>query len=126
MKIMLLLTMKGGIPVGADLRAEIGEKMGKWMKVNGEAIYGTRPYPSDHSYDWGEVTRKGNTVYLFPLDADGKTIEVAVMGNKIEKAYVLGSGAPVEITQTEDIVTVTSVPENDSEMPQVIVLESNN
>ena len=31
MKIMLLLTMKGGIPVGADLRAEIGEKMGKWM-----------------------------------------------------------------------------------------------
>jgi len=31
MKIMLFLSMKGGVPVGADLRAEIGEKMGTWM-----------------------------------------------------------------------------------------------
>ena len=31
MKFMLLLSMKGGIPVEAGRRAEIGEKMGKWM-----------------------------------------------------------------------------------------------
>lgn len=47
-------------------------EIGAWMKVNGEAIYGTRPLPP---YKQGEtcLTRKGNTAYALHLLKDGET-----------------------------------------------------
>jgi alpha-L-fucosidase len=42
-------------------------EMGKWMKVNGEAIYGTMASPFV-SLPWGRCTSKGNDLYLIVLD----------------------------------------------------------
>jgi alpha-L-fucosidase len=47
---------------------------GKWMKKNGEAIYGTKGSPWGATPEWGRITRKGDRVYLIVFDwpADGK------------------------------------------------------
>jgi alpha-L-fucosidase len=39
-------------------------RIGKWLSVNGEAVYGTASTPFSTFFDWGEVTAKGNKLYL--------------------------------------------------------------
>ncbi|SIN83280.1 alpha-L-fucosidase [Chitinophaga niabensis] len=42
-------------------------RIGDWLKVNGEGIYGASANPFDHTFDWGEVTVKNDVVYLYVL-----------------------------------------------------------
>ncbi|GAA3951829.1 alpha-L-fucosidase [Chitinophaga oryziterrae] len=64
--------------------------IGNWMKINGEAIYGTHeselPAPA-----WGRVTAKGNYLYLSVFDwpQDGK---LEIPGTKIISAQLLANG----------------------------------
>ncbi|HSO85814.1 MAG TPA: alpha-L-fucosidase, partial [Draconibacterium sp.] len=63
-------------------------EMGDWLKVNGEAIYGTQASPFPF-LSWGRATRNGQTLYLHVFDwpKDGKL--VVPFANKITKAYLL-------------------------------------
>jgi len=58
-------TGDGIIPSGAvnDL-----ERVGAWMKVNGESIYGTTASPLKAQPGWGRVTEKGDRLYLHVFD----------------------------------------------------------
>ena len=38
--------------------------IGAWLKVNGEAVYGTSPSPFPYEFKWGRITTKGNTLYF--------------------------------------------------------------
>jgi len=38
--------------------------VGAWLKVNGEAVYGTAPSPFRYEFDWGRITTKGRTLYF--------------------------------------------------------------
>jgi len=62
------------------------KKIGAWMKVNGEAIYGTQASPFPF-LPFGYATRKGNTLYLHIHDWSEKIAVPA--GLKIKKAYLL-------------------------------------
>jgi alpha-L-fucosidase len=42
-------------------------RIGDWLKMNGEGIYGASANPFDHTFDWGEVTIKNDMVYLYVL-----------------------------------------------------------
>ena len=43
---------------------EVLLQIGKWLEENGEAIYGTQPSPFREEFAWGDVTMKGDDVYL--------------------------------------------------------------
>ena len=70
------------------------KETGKWMDVNGEAIYGTSASPFGHPFAWGRCTEKTadgqTTLYLHVWDwpKDGK-LTVPGLKNQIAKAYLL-------------------------------------
>jgi alpha-L-fucosidase len=69
------------------------KEIGQWMKLNGEAIYGTKasPFPK---LDWGRCTQKpikgGTRLYLHVFDwpKDGKLI-IPGLTNKNKRVYLL-------------------------------------
>ena len=106
------------------------EAVGSWMKMNGEAIYGTGPTPfgaeagyySDTekdkngkpkfitTWDWRATTKPGK-IYLiiFNWPADGKFV-VPGLESRVKKVYLLEDGKKVGFHQNEQGVTL-SLPE---------------
>ncbi len=66
-------------------------EVGAWMKINGEAIYGTSASPFAQGLPWGRATHKGHTLYLHVFDwpADGEL--VVPLANVPLKAYLLAA-----------------------------------
>lgn len=64
-------------------------EIGAWLKVNGEAVYGTQasPFPQPA---WGRYTRKPGKIYalMFDWPDDGK-LNIPRSDNQITKAYLL-------------------------------------
>ena len=91
-------TSEGEIP---EPSVERLEAIGKWMKVNGDAIYGTTATPFTQPLAWGRCTKKvdadGATLYLHVFDwpKDGK---LTVPGIKNEVRAGLMAGAIGEAT----------------------------
>ena len=62
--------------------------IGSWIKENGQAIYNTVHNPFLRDFEWGTVTRKGDTLYLIlsgKYPKDGK-IELDMSEYELEKA----------------------------------------
>jgi alpha-L-fucosidase len=84
-------TAEGEIPPTSVQRLK---DIGKWMKVNGDAIYGTDASPF-RAVSWGRVTQKpakGGTdlfLHVFDWPANGK-LTVEGLGNEVVSAEVLG------------------------------------
>ena len=86
----------GRLPAGA-VRTVRG--LGAWLKTNGEAIYGTRPYAPWRTGDWA-FTAKGDAVYcirLYPQEGCKPEAVVELPLAAHGKAELLGHGAlPVQ------------------------------
>ena len=94
-----------------DLLSEIG----RWMKVNGEAIYATKASPLA-PLSWGRCTKKENanttTLYLSVFDwpTDGKLVVPGVK-NAIASAKLLANGKTLSTKSTEDGIVI-DIPAN--------------
>ncbi len=69
-------------------------EMGDWLKVNGEAIYGTRGGPFAPR-NWGAVTEKGNKVYVHVLDWRDELLAIPAIPN-VKSAAMLKNGQKVD------------------------------
>jgi alpha-L-fucosidase len=101
-------------------------EIGKWMKVNGEAIYGTSASPFPAQLSFGRVTSKQSRAYLHLFDwpADGN-LHIPAWGKRVRKAYLLASPkAALRFKQDSEGVTI-QVPTNAPDrIATVVVLET--
>lgn len=129
------------VPVRSDgtidpTERKIVSEIGRWLKVNGEGIYGTRPWVvcgegpemekkneiKDQGFNEGKVklsasdirfTKKGNCLYVAVLGKPENDIVVKSLAEKgllkatVKRVEMLGSTTPVEWKQTADGMHIT-------------------
>ena len=72
--------------------------MGEWLKVNGEAIYGSERCPLNGSMI-GMWTAKGNTGYLHIFRWPGEEAVVSLVKTKVKSARLLGASGRAKVRQ---------------------------
>ena len=113
-------TAEGLIPAPSVNRLS---EMGAWMRLNGDAIYGTKVSPYGRPA-WGRYTAKGDRVFahIFDWPKDGR-LELTGVNDVPARAYLLADKQPVPVDQTASgpVVRLPAVPP--SGIASVLVLE---
>jgi alpha-L-fucosidase len=117
-------TAEGVIPMPSVDRLR---EVGKWMKVNGESIYGTTAGPFLKPPAWGRATQKPGKLYLhvFNWPKDGKLSVAGLQDKKITSAYRLADAnhAPLTTTVGQNSLEITVPAQAPDAIVSVIVLE---
>ena len=132
------IASKGGnylLNVGPTARGEIPGpsierlgQIGKWLKHNGEAIYGTSASPfKRYSFD-GRATVKGNRLYLHVFDWPENGIEIVGLKTPVKYANFLFDGSAATLDKGESAETGTATviikpPANKDPIATVVSLE---
>ena len=90
--------------------------MGKWLKVNGEGIYGTRCSDLENVYgDDAEVfyTKKADVEYAFVNLKAAAPVEVLLKGTGDRKAEALNDKVKFEVSKCDDGLKI-KILENES------------
>ena len=90
----------------------ICKDIGAWLKINGEAVYGSRPFEvfGDNKVLY---TRNQGNVYATLLEWDGNSIALSALHTgsatlgKVSKVEVLGSDIPMKFVQDDKGLIVT-------------------
>jgi alpha-L-fucosidase len=80
--------------------------VGEWLRVNGEAIYGTRPW---ETFKDGNVrfTRKGNTLYAIALEWPEEELRLtSLAGKPVLKVELLGSSEAITWKAEPDALVI--------------------
>jgi alpha-L-fucosidase len=101
----------GTIP---KIGAEFLRKSGKWLKKYPQVVYDASASPWDYKLPWGDVTTKGNSIFLAVSDwpTDGK-LYLPGLESKIKSARILnpeGSDITVNYKQEKDQWVVFDIP----------------
>lgn len=102
------------------------ERVGKWLEVNGKAIYGTDGGASISFGNYDNFTRKGNTLYIhiyfwpggtpatewLSYYQPGTVVSVGGVKAKALSARILKTGEPIQFTQEDIHLRLTGLPAN--------------
>ncbi len=98
-----------------DLDPEVvrtSQDIGAWLKVNGEAVYGSRPFEV-YGEDAVRYTRNQGKVYATLLDWQGGPVTLKALGTggatlgKVSKVELIGSDVALTFVQDDQGLTVT-------------------
>ena len=118
-------TGEGVIPIESVERLKV---VGDWIKMNGEAIYGTTFSPFE-KFDWGRCTQKkenGNTILYFSVfnwPENGELI-VPEVHNKVMKSSLLASGKQIKTHSLDNGLVIklpNSAPDQLATVVKVVV-----
>lgn len=100
---------------------EVLEKIGEWLDKYGEAIYGAQANPFDCFADWGDVTVKGNNLYLF-VDKEKRPERIALEGlrGKVKRAAYIG-GEAVGVAEEKGIWVIYPAAEGSADSPVDVI-----
>jgi len=99
--------------------------VGKWMKVNGEAIYGTTASPFSTQLAFGRATSKPGKVFVhvFEWPANGK-LQIPALGKTVSNAYLLaGPKSHLKFAEDNTGLTIQLPGKSLDPIATVIVLE---
>lgn len=133
------IASKGGnylLNVGPTALGEIPQpsidrlkEVGQWMKVNGDAIYGTTASPFPR-LAWGRCTKKVGPkdtrlyLHVFHWPQDGELL-VPGLRNEVDGAKLLATGEKLKARSTEDGVVVTVPAKALDPIDTIVVLDVN-
>lgn len=110
------------------------ESVGRWLGVNGPAIYGTEPIEAGWNSN-ANYTRRGNTLYILQHSWPGHTpaaewlpfyqpqavIAIAGLKPKVKSARILRTGQPIQFTQDELTLRLTGLPLEAPDQPSTVI-----
>jgi alpha-L-fucosidase len=113
-------TAEGRIPEASVQRlAEIG----RWMRVNGESIYGTTASPIPE-LAWGRATLKDSRLYLHVFDWPQGELELPAPARDPLRAYLLADpSTPLAVSRTEGRLHIKVPPQAPDPIATVVVVE---
>ena len=111
------LDSNGVIP--AEARTEF-YKVGNWLQVNGEAIYGSGAAGLPYKLQWGYVTKKEHALYLILQNADTEKIALTGLESPAVECILLDSQVKLSYRQEKDRLDIELGRENASEGLRVI------
>jgi len=99
--------------------------VGKWLKVNGESIYGTTANPFKSLTSWGAITQKGNNLYLHVFTQPENGQLLVPIHNGVKRAYLLAdpTRAALKVASSDRGVKVTVPSPLRDPLDTVVVLE---
>jgi alpha-L-fucosidase len=102
-------------------------EIGKWMKTNGESIYGTTAGPFPKAPAWGRVTQKPGKLYLHVFDwpKDHKLTIPAIGDKKVTAVYLLADPelTPLPVTESQTEIEIGLADKAPDPVASVVVLE---
>ena len=97
-------------------------EIGKWLKKNGEAIYGTEAGKIDGGTA-GVITRKGNKIFIIVHWWNPETLTLPYFREKIRSGYLLSNGKRLKIKKDGVRLKISGLPEKPPDpLSTVIVL----
>ena len=98
--------------------------VGRWLKVNGEAIYGTSASPFASRLAWGRATQKPGKLFLHVFDWPKDGSLLAPLANMPTKAYLLAApDQPLQFTSGGSGLTIKLPAAAPDPIASVVVLE---
>jgi alpha-L-fucosidase len=82
------------------------QAIGKWLDVNGDAIYGTM-YGPLQGIDNVRLTAKNSQVFVHVFDWPKGTLTLNGLATRVQAAELLATHAPLEWKQDENTLTVS-------------------
>jgi alpha-L-fucosidase len=92
--------------------------MGKWLKVNGQAVFGTRKWRQTKEGDHVRYTAKGNNLYAICLNWPGDMLELAApKPSASTTATLIGHNQPLQWTHADGKLRIIIPPLTIGQVP---------